>query len=140
MGTGAVSKTFTDEQFMVPQGCAQIQMTATKNAGRGTVTSFPPSRASSYRGEIEINDGGPGRGGAEVYDITITLTCSNVVPTAGVSAGSTGVHNARLSCVHQSQVADNGPSVGVDASSCRMGRAEVFNPTARHPDGAGQGT
>jgi hypothetical protein len=64
-----VSKTFTDEMFMVPQGCATIAMDAILNAGRGHIQSFQPTRASSFRGEIEIDDSG--FGAADVYDITV---------------------------------------------------------------------
>ena len=51
-----VSKTFTDPFFMVPDGCSSIQMTATAAGGRGVVNSFPPTRASAFRGELEISD------------------------------------------------------------------------------------
>ena len=75
-----------------------------------------------------------------MYDITVTLTCQNQGPTAGVTAGSVGRTSARLSCVAQSQRAAATTSFGADASGCRMGRLEVFNPNARHADGVGQGT
>ena len=138
-----VSNTFTDEMFMVPQGCSTIEMTAQKNGGRGIVTSIPPTRPSGYRGELEISD--DGFGAADVYDVTVTLTCQNMGPTEGVTAGSTMSYNARISCAAQSQSTAQTTSYGftnnVDSqSSCKMGRAEVYNPTARHPDGAGQGT
>ena len=138
-----MSNTFTDEMFMVPQGCSTIEMTAQKNGGRGIVTSIPPTRPSGYRGELEISD--DGFGAADVYDVTVTLTCQNMAPTEGVTAGSTGSYNARISCAAQSQSTAQTTSYGftnsVDSqSSCKMGRAEVYNPTARHPDGAGQGT
>jgi hypothetical protein len=139
-----VSKTFTDHQFTVPQGCAAITMQTQTNSGRGSTISYPPTRSSSYRGELEIDDSVgptcPGCDGSFVYDVTVTLTCSNIPPTAGVSAGSTGVHNARLSCVHQSQMPAEDGTVVPDGTSCRMGRLEVFNPTARHADGSGSGT
>ena len=85
-----------------------------------------------------------GFGAADVYDVTVTLTCQNMAPTEGVTAGSTGSYNARISCAAQSQSTAQTTSYGftnnVDSqSSCKMGRAEVYNPTARHPDGAGQG-
>ena len=63
------------------------------------------------------------------------------------SGGSTAASNVRLSCVHASQMAANDNSV-VDESQqvwynagaaqpCRMGRVEVFNPSARHANGSG---
>ena len=143
-----VSRTYTDQQFEVPMGCASINMQATKNGGRGTITSFPPTRASGYRGELEISD--DGFGGADVFDVTVTLTCQNVGIQSGISGGSTAASNVRLSCAHASQMAANDNSV-VDESQqvwynagaaqpCRMGRVEVYNPTARHADHRGQGT
>ena len=136
-----VSKTFTDYQFTVPQGCSSVSMTATLNAGRGQINSFPPSRANYFRGEIEVSD--DGFGGPDVYDITVSLTCENQAPAQDVTAGSTAVQNARLSCVHQSQrtadptATQSGPNSG---ASCRMGRVEVYNRMAQHADGVGQGT
>ena len=145
-----VSETYTDAQFMVPMGCDQITMDAQKTGGRGIVNSFAPTRASGYRGELEISD--DGFGGADVFDITVTLTCGNRGPTEGVTAGSTGVHNVRLSCVHQSQMqnaqhcqsTENGQCSGQShynaGEACRMGRVEVYNPSAHHANGAGTGT
>ena len=95
-----VSHTFTDPQFMVPQGCSTIDMQVTKNAGRGIATSYPPTRASSFRGEVELSD--EGFGGADVMDVTVTLTCQNQGVTEGVTAGSVGQETVRLSCVAQS--------------------------------------
>ena len=70
----AVSKTYTDEQFEVPLGCNQIDMQITQNAGRGQQPArVVPSRANSYRGEVRVTD--EGFSGADVYDITVALTC-----------------------------------------------------------------
>ena len=68
-----VSETFTDARFEVPMGCREIQMSAQKSAGRGIVTSFAPNVNQAYRGELEISD--EGFGGADVYDVTVTLQC-----------------------------------------------------------------
>ena len=113
-------------------------MQVTKNAGRGVATAFPPTRASAFRGEVELSD--EGFSGADVMDVTVTLTCLNQGPTAGVTGGSVGQETVRLSCVAQSQHNSAGTSFGADASGCRMGRLEVFNPNAHHVDGVGQGT
>ena len=114
-----VSPTFTDEQFDVPMGCQQLQMSFTKLRGRGDVTTVTPSAGNGYRGEVHIVDG---PGAADVYDIRVTLTCvggSSSMPQVPV----------RLSCTH---------NYGSDA--CHMGRIEVFNPTARHLNTVGSGT
>ena len=57
-----VSKTYTDYQFEVPEGCSSVAMTAQKNAGRGRANSFPPTLATAFRGELEISDEGFGGG------------------------------------------------------------------------------
>ena len=133
-----VSSTFTDLQFNVPDGCLTYGMTAQKNGGRGIVTSFPPTRENSYRGELEISD--DGFGGADVFDVTVTVTCQNGGGAASFT-GSTGSQNVRLSCVHQSQrEATTAQSQFAEGSACRMGRVEVYNPNVRHENGIGQGT
>ena len=132
-----VSSTFTDPQFMVPDGCASYDMTATKNGGRGIVSSFPPSRESSFRGELEISD--DGFSGADVYDVTVTVTCRAGAPLDG-GINTAGAHNVRLSCVHQSQMGQTDPSLVNTGTSCRMGRVEVYNPNVVHENGVGQGT
>ena len=108
-----VSTTFTDRQFEVPMGCTSIGMQVTVNSGRGTApTKVVPSQGNNYRGEVVIND--DGFSGADVYDLTVTLTCNGgVAPQQG----------ARLSCTH---------STGTDR--CTMGRIEVYNPVASHGD------
>ena len=108
-----VSKTFTDRQFEVPMGCSNIQMQVVKNAGRGTQPqTVTPSQGNNFRGEIIITD--DSFGGADVYDLTVTLTCVG----GGASIPQQG---ARLSCTH---------STGTD--SCSMGRMEVYNAGASH--------
>ena len=78
---------------------------------------------------------------ADVYDITVTVTCQGQGPIEGVTAGSVGQLGARLSCVAQSQRSSEAQSFSpYAASGCRMGRLEVYNPSARHADGNGQGT
>jgi hypothetical protein len=100
-----VSKTFTDRQFEVPMGCANIDMQVTVNSGRGTQPqTIAPSQGNSFRGEVILND--DGFSGADVYDITVTLTCQGTAPN----------QYARLSCTH---------ATGTEA--CHMGRMEVFN-------------
>ena len=115
-----VSATFTDEQFMVPMGCSNIGMQAALNAGRGSVNKIAPTEGAGFKGELQISDAIAG--GADVYDVTVTLTC-NVVER------SQPVHPVRLSCVHDSQT-----------SSCHMGRVEVWNQIAKHPDGHTEGS
>ena len=108
-----VSPTFTDQQFEVPLGCASIGMTATLNAGRGTQPqTVAPSQGNNNRGELIISD--DGFGAADVYDITVTLTCNG-------GPGSIPQQDARLSCIH---------STGQNV--CQMGRMEVFNRGASH--------
>ncbi len=76
-----------------------------------------------------------------MYDITVTVTCQGQGPIEGVTAGSVGQLEARLSCVAQSQRSSEAQSFSpYAASGCRMGRLEVYNPSARHADGNGQGT
>ena len=107
-----VSKTFTDRQFEVPMGCANIDMQVTVNSGRGTQPqTIAPSQGNSFRGEVILND--DGFSGADVYDITVTLNCQGTAPN----------QYARLSCTH---------ATGTEA--CHMGRMEVFNPSASHGD------
>jgi hypothetical protein len=120
-----VSETFTDEQFLVPMGCNNIGIQATKNLGRGTIQTFAPTAGNAFRGEVEISD--EGFGGADVYDITVTLTC--------LSGGglSTPTRPVRLSCTHNTQAGQQGPG-------CHMGRVEVYNRNALHPDGHSRGT
>ena len=122
---------------MVPDGCGAYTMTATKNSGRGIVTSFPPTRESSFRGELEISD--EGFGGADVFDVTVTVVCQAGTPITGAQA-TTGANNVRLSCVHQSQVGATGASLVNSGTACRMGRVEVYNPNVVHENGVGQGT
>ena len=120
-----VSKTFTDQQFAVPMGCSNIGIQAHKNLGRGTVQTFGPTPGNANRGEIEISD--EGFGGADVYDITVTLTC--------LSGGalSTPTRPVRLSCTHNTQT-------GAAGLGCHMGRVEVYNSRALHSDGRTRGT
>ena len=108
-----VSKTFTDRQFEVPMGCASIDMAVQVNGGRGQVPQHEaPTPGNFYRGEVIISD--DGFGGADVYDITVTLTCGG---------GVAPQQAARLSCVHTT-----------GAHSCHMGRMEVYNAGASHGD------
>lgn len=131
-----VSSTFTDPQFMVPDGCGTYAMTATKTGGRGIVTSFPPSRESSFRGELEFSD--DGFSGADVYDVMVTVTCQGSAAVGGINTA--GAHNVRLSCVHQSQMDQTQGSLVNTGTACRMGRVEVYNPNTVHENGVGQGT
>ena len=114
-----VSPTFTDEQFEVPQGCASVAVTTTTMRGRGVVTNEAPSAGNGWRGSLRISDPA---GGANVYDVRVSLTC------AGGATG-TPLTPVRLSCTH---------TFGTD--SCHMGRIEVFNPGARHLGFSGIGT
>ena len=77
-----------------------------------------------------------------MYDITVTVTCQGQGPIAGVTPGNVGQLEARLSCVAQSQRSSETTSFSVHShgQGCRMGRLEVYNPSARHADGNGQGT
>ncbi len=111
-----VSKTFTDQQFEVPMGCASMNMDVSLNGGRGTQPQkVVPSMGNNFRGELIISD--DGFGGADVYDITVTLTCLG-------AEGSTPTQPARLSCVH---------TTGQDSlQACHMGRMEVYNSGASH--------
>lgn len=120
-----VSKTFTDEQFQVPMGCNNIGIQATKNQGRGVITTFAPTPSNAFRGEIEISD--EGFSGADVYDVTVTLTC---LSGGGLSTPTLPV---RLSCTHNAQAGQDGPG-------CHMGRVEVYNRNALHADGHSRGT
>ena len=117
-----VSKTFTDRQFEVPMGCGAIQMQVQKNAGRGTQPqTVAPSLGNNFRGEVIISD--DGFGGADVYDLTVTLTCQG--------GGVAPQQAARLSCTH---------ATGQDApTACTMGRMEVYNAGASHGDHAQAG-
>ena len=101
-------------------GCSNIQMTAQKTSGRGVVTTFAPTQGNFNRGELEISD--DGFGGADVYDVTVQLTCLGAEHSAPYLP-------ARLSCTHESQT-----------SSCHMGRLEIYNPSAMHAAGRGEGT
>jgi hypothetical protein len=110
-----VSKTFTDRQFEVPLGCANMNMQVTMNSGRGTQPqTVTPSQGNNFRGEVILSD--DGFGGADVYDITVTLTCLG-------GAASIPQQAARLSCTH---------ATGTD--ECHMGRIEVYNHGASHGD------
>jgi hypothetical protein len=124
----AVSSTFTDSQFEVPMGCQQITMDVVKTRGRGTVTYVAPAAGNAWRGTVTIEDDTPGQhgadgfGGADVYDVRVTLTC------VGGERSAPQVP-VRLSCTHNH---------GTD--SCHMGRMEVFNPQAVHENNAQRGT
>ena len=115
-----VSKTFTDRQFRVPMGCQNVDVQAQKNQGRGIISTFAPSLGNGFRGEIELSD--EGFGGADVYDVTVTLSCQG-------GGSSTPVLPVRLSCTHASQT-----------SECRMGRVELYSRNALHADGRTRGT
>lgn len=115
-----VSKTFTDQQFEVPLGCTAIGMEVTVNGGRGQVPQHVvPSAGNNYRGEVILSD--DGFAGADVYDVTVTLTCQG-------GGGSVPQQQARLSCTH---------STGQDR--CLQGRIEVYNGGASHGDHSSTG-
>jgi|EP01046_Picozoa_sp_COSAG06_P003293 hypothetical protein len=119
-----VSETFTDFQFEVPMGCASMDMRVTMNAGRGTTPQYViPSQGNNYRGEVIISD--DGFGGADVYDITVTLTCGG---------GVAPQQAARLSCTHSMGNGQNAAVTG--RPECSMGRMEVYNSAASHGDHA----
>ena len=105
-------------------GCREIQMSAQKSAGRGIVTSFAPNVNQAYRGELEISD--EGFGGADVYDVTVTLQCVG-------TESSMPMMPVRISCTANSQVTSSG-------AACHMGRLEVYNRDAMHSTSTEVGT
>jgi hypothetical protein len=116
----AVSSTFTDRQFEVPMGCGRVDMQVTQNSGRGAAPqTVAPSATNGFRGEVRLSD--EGFGGTDVYDITVTLTCT------GVGTNSAPTVPVRLSCTH-----DFGAETAGTGTGCHMGRIEVFNPNAEH--------
>ena len=100
--TCPVSKTYTDERFMVPRGCRSVTTQIVKNSARGQVTAQDPTAGNGWRGEIHMSDP---YNGADVFDFTVTLTCQGTAPIVPV----------RLSCVH------NAGGEG-HIESCKMGR------------------
>jgi hypothetical protein len=86
--TCGVSAVYTDPNFSVPQECDEVHTQVVKNAGRGHVTlPVEPWHGNGLRGQIEIFDE---PGGADLYDITVTLTC----------AGTATPPQSRLGCLH----------------------------------------
>ena len=55
--TCPVSSTFTDEHFMIPQGCQSVSVNLIQNSVRGQLTSQPPTAANGWRGEHLPGDG-----------------------------------------------------------------------------------
>ena len=102
-----VSKTFTDPRFRVPMGCNNMDMQVSMAAGRGQQPQkVVPSAANAFRGEVILTD--EGFGGADVYDVTVTLTCLG-------AAASQPVIPARLSCTHVT-----GTDSSITSTPCSM--------------------
>ena len=100
-------------------GCQSISVNAIKTRGRGEVTTVAPSAGNSWTGSVHIEDdvagqhGAAGYGGADVYDVRVTLTCVG-------GERSAPQRPVRLSCVHHG------------TTNCHMGRIEVFNQNTLH--------
>lgn len=117
----SVSSTFTDPQFHVPMGCAQVTVDVSKMRGPGQVTTTAPGPGNGFRGTVHVEDL-EGGAGAHVYDLRVTLNC------VGGERSAPQVP-VRLSCAHN-----------MGTQSCHMGRIEVFQPTAMHVGSNVRGT
>ncbi len=110
--TCRVSTSYTSPTFSVPTGCAAVHSQVVKNDGRGFAmtgtggygSTVDPTPGNGWRGELELFDD---PAGADVYDVTVTLTC----------AGTTDPPTVRLGCAHN-----------VGTGSCHQGRIEVLHP------------
>lgn len=111
--TCQVSTSYTSPTFSVPTGCAAVHSQVVKNDGRGFAmtgtggygSTVDPTPGNGWRGELELFDD---PAGADVYDVTVTLTC----------AGTADPPTVRLGCAHN-----------VGTGSCHQGRIEVLHPT-----------
>lgn len=111
--TCQVSTSYTSPTFAVPTGCAAVHSQVVKNDGRGFAmtgtggygSTVDPTPGNGWRGELELFDD---PAGADVYDVTVTLTC----------AGTADPPTVRLGCAHN-----------VGTGSCHQGRIEVLHPT-----------
>ena len=117
-GTSCPPVQVAPQDFSMPTGCQEMQMTAEKSTdatavynqdrpdlitNRGDVTvPTHPTALNGWRGEVEITDHD---GGAVAYDIVVTITCM----------GTGTDTNVRLGCTHQ-----------VGTTNCHQGRIEVL--------------
>ena len=107
-----------DGSDIVADRCSAIQTQITQNSVRGQISVQEPSANNGWRGELRLSD--PYMG-ADVFDFTITLTCTGAAPHK----------NVRLSCVHNAGGAGDAP--------CNMGRMEIYNPNVARPGAPGVG-